>query len=151
MPATQQVLRVTPDSRDSIAPRAAVGAGCLALALLAVPVWSQSPSSPSTVAATFSSAAETLDLSAAIIDMGLPDCGGDYVARHLRARRPTLPILICIGYDTAALAHTTAHLRVRLVEKPIDESSLVSTLREHIQNFGRCVVKSDRRAVPGVT
>lgn len=54
MPATHQELRVTTDSPDSIAPRAAVAAGCLALALLAVPVWSQSPSSPST-AATFSS------------------------------------------------------------------------------------------------
>jgi hypothetical protein len=46
---------VTPDSRDSIAPRAAGWGRCLGLALLAVPVWSQSPSSPSTVAATFSS------------------------------------------------------------------------------------------------
>ena len=54
MPVTDQELRVTTDHQGFAAPRAAVRTGCLALALLAVPSWSQSPSSPSAVAATFS-------------------------------------------------------------------------------------------------
>lgn len=54
MPATHQELRVTTDSPGFLAPCAAVRTGCLALALLAVPAWSESPSSPATVAPTFS-------------------------------------------------------------------------------------------------
>jgi CheY-like chemotaxis protein len=96
-------------------------------------------------------AAETLSLSAAIIDMGLPDCGGDQVARQLRARNPALPILICTGYDTAALAKTTKDLLVRLIEKPIDEASLISILREHIQNFGRTSSPPGERVAPEAT
>jgi hypothetical protein len=55
MPATHQDLRVTTDGRRFVASRAVVRTGCLALTLLAVRAWSQSPSSRSTVAATFSS------------------------------------------------------------------------------------------------
>lgn len=54
MPVTHQELRVT-DSCGFITSRAAFRTGCLALALLAVPAWSQPPSSPSTVAAIFGS------------------------------------------------------------------------------------------------
>lgn len=77
--------------------------------------------------------ARAVGLSAAIIDMGLPDCSGDYVARELRIRHPTLPILICTGYDATALEGVTKDLGVRIVEKPIDESGLIATLREHMR------------------
>lgn len=57
--------------------------------------------------------AKAVGVAAAIIDMGLPDSNGDHVARELRARYPRLPILICTGYDTAALETATKDIGVR--------------------------------------
>jgi hypothetical protein len=54
MPATHQNLRMATDRRRFIASRATARTGCLVLALLAVPAWSQFPSTSSTVATTFS-------------------------------------------------------------------------------------------------
>jgi len=55
MPATLQNLLMTTDRQCFSAPRATARTGCLVLALLAVPAWSQFPSTSSTAATTFSS------------------------------------------------------------------------------------------------
>jgi DNA-binding response OmpR family regulator len=81
--------------------------------------------------------AKTVGLSAAIIDMGLPDCSGDWLAQELRAISPSLPILICTGFASATLTEAVKALGVCIVEKPVDDVSLVFTLREHM----RAVVK----------
>jgi DNA-binding response OmpR family regulator len=58
------------------------------------------------VAADGSSAVETIDLSDGIelvvLDIGLPDMSGLEVARHVRSRRPELPILILTARDAIA-------------------------------------------------
>lgn len=65
--------------------------------------------------------------------MGLPDFSGDHVARELRALNPSLPILICTGYDSARVSEEIKTLGVCIVEKPIDEPALISTLRQHMR------------------
>lgn len=51
---------MTTNSQDFAAPRAAVRTGCLAVALLAILSWSQSPSAPSAIVPAFSSEIDTM-------------------------------------------------------------------------------------------
>lgn len=88
---------------------------------------------PVTDGASAIAVARAVGLSAAIIDMGLPDCSGDHVARQLRARYPLLPILICTGCDSTASSTETKSIGVCIVEKPIDDSELISKLQEHMR------------------
>lgn len=102
---------------------------------------------PAADAASALAIARTVGVSAAIIDMGLPDGRGDTVARELRARSAALPILICTGYDAAALAAVTMDIDVRIIEKPIDDAALIGALREHIMSRQR----STRSAIDPAT
>jgi DNA-binding response OmpR family regulator len=90
--------------------------------------------------------AKTVGLSAAIIDMGLPDCGGDQVARELRAISSLLPILICTGFASASVAKELKAIGVCIVEKPVDEGSLISTLREHIRTVSKPISLARRNS-----
>lgn len=68
-------------------------------------------------------------LTAAIIDLGLPDCRGDALAHKLRALRPELPILFVSGSIDADLRRSFAgDRRVAFLEKPYTPAALKSAL-----------------------
>ena len=71
---------------------------------------------------------ERIDPSAAIVDLGLPDCSGDYVAHQLRARFPQIPIIVYTGYSSPSLSESLARDGITIVEKPVDESRLIRLL-----------------------
>jgi hypothetical protein len=134
MPATHQELHVTTDSRDSIAPRAAVGAGCLALALLAVPVWSQSPSSPSTVAATFSSE----------IDAMCPEAVREAAELRLRMKAPNMharPTRPALRWNLLLMAKQDQEARAVLYSSGlrIDPTSSESVRMREVDAANLCV------------
>jgi hypothetical protein len=80
MPATLQNPLMITDSQCFIASRATARTGCLVLALLAVPAWSQVPSASSTVATTFSSK----------IDEICPEAVREAVEQRLRKKTPNV-------------------------------------------------------------
>mgnify|MGYP001004922656 CR=1 FL=1 len=66
----------------------------------------------------------------AVVDLGLPDIGGDEVVRALRARTPNLPIIIATGYDTTELQEEFgAMARLILLSKPYNGATLCAALR----------------------
>jgi DNA-binding response OmpR family regulator len=71
-----------------------------------------------------------MTFSGAIIDVGLPDVRGDQLAREFRLLKPTLPILLCTGFDAANYAvGFQDDPCVRVIEKPYDEPYLFAQLR----------------------
>jgi len=72
-------------------------------------------------------------LAAAVIDLGLPDAGGDAVVADIRARWPALPIVVASGQSDVDLVHRFGNDgRIAVVGKPYDGATLVSTLRRLI-------------------
>ncbi|MFG1402616.1 response regulator [Xanthobacter sediminis] len=69
----------------------------------------------------------------ALVDMGLPDMGGDEVVRALRRFRPDLPVVIATGYAAEEVeARLAGTERVTIIRKPYD----VATLRAALRRFG---------------
>jgi CheY-like chemotaxis protein len=69
-------------------------------------------------------------LTAAIVDVGLPDCKGDVLARELRTLEPELPILIASGYTEKDVADNFADdPRTGFLAKPYQVDELESALR----------------------
>lgn len=69
----------------------------------------------------------------AVVDMGLPDMGGDAVVRALRRLHPTLPVIVASGYATEEIeAEFTGIADVAVIRKPYD----VGTLRATLRRFG---------------
>lgn len=69
-------------------------------------------------------------LAAAVIDLGLPDRGGDGMVTDVRARLPVLPIVVASGQLDAELAHRFKDdAYVAVVGKPYDGATLVGALR----------------------
>ncbi len=70
-------------------------------------------------------------LSCAMIDVGLPDIGGDDLARRLRALSPSLPIILASGYDSAQLRQGFQDdPRLRVLPKPYSDRQLRVALTE---------------------
>jgi signal transduction histidine kinase/DNA-binding response OmpR family regulator len=68
-------------------------------------------------------------LAAAIIDLGLPDRPGDELVAHIRAMRPTLPIILATGYAGDDVRRRFAQdPYLAIVTKPFDPESLMVTL-----------------------
>jgi CheY-like chemotaxis protein len=66
---------------------------------------------------------------AAIIDVGLPDRGGDSLAEDLRAMTPNLPIVIVSGYDQEVLGgRFTGDPLVQFLRKPYRSPQLIAAL-----------------------
>lgn len=70
------------------------------------------------------------DLEAAIVDLGLPDMGGDRVVNELRARHPKLPIYVCSGFTPRSAGPLGGDQGVVFIEKPVDEHSIVWLLQD---------------------
>jgi CheY-like chemotaxis protein len=86
------------------------------------------------VAATAAEALELIEtlgsrLSAAIIDVGLPDAPGDQLVAPIRAALPELPIVIATGFSESEFDRRfAADERVRVIGKPFDAPLLWSVL-----------------------
>jgi CheY-like chemotaxis protein len=87
--------------------------------------------------ATAATAAEALQLlqrlgptlSAAIIDVGLPDTPGDQLVAPIRALLPDLPILIATGFSETEFGRRFQDdARLRVMGKPFDAPQLWSAL-----------------------
>jgi signal transduction histidine kinase/CheY-like chemotaxis protein len=86
-------------------------------------------------AGSFSEGAEILqtagdELSAAIVDLGLPDRPGDQLVLEIRARYPDLPILLTTGFaDENTRARFACDSRTRFFGKPFQPEALIEALR----------------------
>jgi CheY-like chemotaxis protein len=70
-------------------------------------------------------------LAAAVIDLGLPDRPGDELISHIRALRPSLPVLLTTGYASQEVRRRfAADPLVRIVGKPFDPQALMVALTE---------------------
>jgi FixJ family two-component response regulator len=68
-------------------------------------------------------------LSAAIVDINLPDGKGDELAKKLRALKPDLPIVIATGAGDKTLAgDLTKGAPLALLSKPYDSNGLRASL-----------------------
>jgi CheY-like chemotaxis protein len=68
-------------------------------------------------------------LSAAIIDVGLPDTSGDQLVAPIRALLPGLPIVIATGFSETEFGRRFQDdRRVRVIGKPFDAPQLWSVL-----------------------
>lgn len=68
-------------------------------------------------------------LAAAVIDLGLPDRPGDELVAHLRASRPSLPVILTTGYaDPALHRRFVADPLVQIIGKPFDPQALIIAL-----------------------
>lgn len=64
-------------------------------------------------------------LAGLVIDLGLPDCSGEEVARRLRQRRPDLPVILTTGADASdALTSLAEGGPAAALEKPYQFSEL---------------------------
>jgi CheY-like chemotaxis protein len=85
-------------------------------------------------AATAAEAVQFIDalgptLSAAIIDVGLPDTSGDQLVAPIRAVRPELPIVIATGFSETEFGRRFQDdAWVRVIGKPFDAPQLWSAL-----------------------
>jgi CheY-like chemotaxis protein len=69
-------------------------------------------------------------IDAAVIDIGLPDRGGDVLADELRAQRAGLAIVIASGHSLPTLRQRFAgDSRVVCLGKPYDPDELIAALR----------------------
>lgn len=69
-------------------------------------------------------------VSAAVVDLGLPDRSGDQLAAEMRKLRAELPILIASGRSERELKdHFAGDGRVAILVKPYTASMLVEALR----------------------
>jgi DNA-binding response OmpR family regulator len=72
---------------------------------------------------------QTDGFAAAIIDVGLPDRGGDALAEELRAMASNLPIVIVSGYDKDVLGgRSEGDPLVKFVRKPYRSPQLIAAL-----------------------
>ena len=76
-----------------------------------------------------SALAGALDVSAVIVDMGLPDRPGDQLAAEMRAKLQDLPILIASGRSVGELKDKfAADKRIGVLVKPYTASMLIGAL-----------------------
>jgi PAS domain S-box-containing protein len=69
------------------------------------------------------------DISAAIVDVGLPDHGGDHLVAEIRTLYPSMPIIIGSGSDEAALRKTFGHYdKLAILIKPYGIDRLLKQL-----------------------
>jgi len=71
------------------------------------------------------------DIDAAILDMNLPDMGGQTVCKRIRELRPNLKVILCSGYLVEGSVQGKLHVEANgFMEKPYGISTLLWTLKE---------------------
>ena len=74
--------------------------------------------------------AQTGGFDAAIIDVGLPDLGGDEIVAEIRKTDPEFPIVLATGYaDAKKLEHFKSDPKLAIVGKPFEPEKLADALR----------------------
>ena len=74
-------------------------------------------------------------LEVAVLDLTLPDGSGLEILRELRARTPTLPIVLISGFDLhGALTEIDSLERVEFVRKPFDQRTLLGAVERVVEN-----------------
>ncbi|MEE2891121.1 MAG: GAF domain-containing protein [Pseudomonadota bacterium] len=74
-------------------------------------------------------------LEVAVLDLTLPDGSGLEILRELRARTPTLPIVLISGFDLhGALTEIDSLERVEFVRKPFDQRTLLGAVERVVKN-----------------
>ena len=69
-------------------------------------------------------------VSAVILDLGLPDRGGDQLAKEIRALYPSLPLIIATGQASRDIRRTLNDANIAFVDKPYTASTLLSALAQ---------------------
>jgi signal transduction histidine kinase len=70
-------------------------------------------------------------VSAAIVDLGLPDAPGDSLVGELRVLYPALPIVISSGYDQATLrSKFSSEHSIEFLSKPFNAEQLEAAIRD---------------------
>jgi CheY-like chemotaxis protein len=91
------------------------------------------------IAETADSAAEALaklqsangEVSAIILDIGLPDRSGDVLTREIRAIYPSVPIVLATGHLRSEFKNVVDdHHGIAFLSKPYSADGLISALRE---------------------
>jgi DNA-binding response OmpR family regulator len=91
------------------------------------------------IAETADSAAEALDklhsakgeMSAIVLDIGLPDRRGDVLTREIRAIYPSVPIVLATGHWLSDVQSVVEGIRgIAFLSKPYSADGLISALRE---------------------
>lgn len=91
------------------------------------------------IAETADSAAEALDklhsakgeMSAIVLDIGLPDRSGDVLTREIRAIYPSVPIVLATGHWLSDVQSVVEGIRgIAFLSKPYSADGLISALRE---------------------
>ena len=71
------------------------------------------------------------DIDLMLIDFAMPGMNGAELARHVRAKRPGLPMIFLTGYaDTTALGDTDED---HIIRKPFRDSDLVAKIRRVLE------------------
>jgi len=72
-----------------------------------------------------------------VIDLAMPDVGGDEVGREIRTLRPDVPLLLVSGYDADFAAAHFASLRpARFLRKPYERDELARELERLLGALG---------------
>ncbi|MGO9258494.1 MAG: response regulator [Bryobacteraceae bacterium] len=83
-----------------------------------------------------------------VMDLELPDAGGQDVAQQLIATRPGLPVLYISGYPREILGEEALPPRTGFLQKPFTRDALVAQVREALRK--RELVGSDTPQVGGI-
>ncbi|MDF1594043.1 MAG: PAS domain S-box protein [Desulfobacterales bacterium] len=71
-----------------------------------------------------------------ITDMTMPKMTGDKLTKEILGIRPGMPIILCSGYSDRINAEKAAALGIRkYIEKPLNLSDFVSTVRKVLDNY----------------
>jgi CheY-like chemotaxis protein len=69
-------------------------------------------------------------LSLAVLDVVMPQLGGEAVLRDLRKRIPGLPVIFATGHGWTALSNESVSERIAILQKPYGRAALLHKVRE---------------------
>jgi CheY-like chemotaxis protein len=71
------------------------------------------------------------DIDSAILDIGLPDMGGEKVYAHLKEARPDLKVIVCSGYSSEGIAKEILSAGAQgFIQKPFSLKTISAKLNE---------------------
>ncbi|MBN1849462.1 MAG: response regulator [Deltaproteobacteria bacterium] len=74
------------------------------------------------------------EIDSVILDIGLPDMGGDKVYAHLKDARPDIKVMICSGYSSEGVAKDIMRAGAQgFIQKPFSLISLSAKLKEMME------------------
>ncbi len=66
----------------------------------------------------------------AIVDLVMPEVGGDEVCREIRRMYPKVPVILCSGYSTTGIPDDLICDKVSFLSKPLQTKSLLISIRK---------------------